>query len=132
MDRTVQIGDLPTPIFDLALDRFEKPCGIGSGPLRIGIGKPFPDVPQTASAQECIRNCMQEDVGIAVADQSLMVRDGDSAKNQRHCASQPMGIVTETNSGIRDFHADLMQVDDVRTTSRDHLDRESGQCMQIL
>jgi hypothetical protein len=41
---------------------------------------------------------MQQDVGVAVADQMLVVRDLDAAQPQRPAAGEPMGVVSDTDS----------------------------------
>src|SRR5262249_49238061 len=68
-------------------------CLVG---VRIGVT----DISKASSAKQRIGNGVENDIGIAVADEAARARYGDSSQNQRTALFQPMRIMTNPDAHI--------------------------------
>jgi hypothetical protein len=68
--------------------------------LRVGIREMAADIAQRRSAEQGIGDCMQQHVGIRMAEQAQAVRHFDTAENQLAPRNQGMYIPAFTNTKI--------------------------------
>jgi hypothetical protein len=71
---------------------------VPSAVRRIGIGKQFANISQGQGAQQGVRDRVQEHIGVAVPDQSVVKGDFDSAQPQGSARRQAMRIVSNPNA----------------------------------
>ena len=69
---------------------------VAIGVLRGRVGEQLADVTQGGGTEQRIGHGMQQDVGVAVADQRAIVGDVDSAHAQRSARLQPVGVMSDS------------------------------------
>ena len=76
----------------------EQRAAVRAFPLRIGVGKVHAEVAERQRAENRIGNRMQQDVGVGMAVETALERDGDAADDQRAAGDQRMDVETAADT----------------------------------
>src|SRR5439155_21611011 len=60
--------------------------------------KHFTDVAESACSKQCVGNRMAQDVAVGMSDESLFMRDFNTAKNERGGWSETMQVVADADA----------------------------------
>lgn len=78
MDNNVEIANSPTGGGDFVQGQTKHFARVPGTVRLVGVGEHLADVAQCGSAQHCIGNCVQHNVGIAMAHRMAAVRHVDA------------------------------------------------------
>ena len=78
----------------------QENAAVGALPLRIGGREMLADIAQAGGAEQCIGDGVEHDVGIAVAGETAIMRDGNPAHHDRPFAGK--GVDVEAHAGRGD------------------------------
>ncbi len=68
--------------------------------------KQAPEIALAACTQQRVRNRVEDDVAVGVAEQSRCVRERDTAKGQRSVGPERVGVIAEADTGAREVAAE--------------------------
>jgi hypothetical protein len=89
----IQVYQLKTGLFDGFVGEGQHFGGISALVGGIGIGKELAYVPQVRSAEEGVGDGVEEDVGVAVADEVMVMVEGEAAETERAAPCEAVGVV---------------------------------------
>ncbi len=107
MDRAIEIADRPATLSHFIDGGKQKMSRVGVAPLRIGIRKPLTDITQSGSAEDGIRDGMQQDISITVSVKPEFILDRHTPQDQRTTRDQSMPVVPQSYSNARIAHRAL-------------------------
>ena len=100
-------GTKPAPVTRsttaVSSSRLAMPFGV-----RASAGNRRPRSPWPACTQQRVRNRVEDDVAVGVAEQSRCVRERDAAKGQRPVGSEWVGVIAEADTQAREVAAECV------------------------
>ena len=97
VDDAIEVHDAKTGLGDFCGGDRQHFGGITASIGRLGIRKQPADIGQGGGAQDCVGDCMQQHVGVAVTDKLSVVRHVDTPEPQRSAGSGAVRVFAKTD-----------------------------------
>ena len=94
-DDHVEIDDGQAQAGQFITSDLHEPAAVGTGVLRIGIGKPLADVSKTPGTQKRIGDGVKQHVGITVPNRSTITGNLDTPDPERSSRFETVGVVAD-------------------------------------
>ena len=91
-DGGVDVGDRKSPIGERGDDGAQQQHRVGVAVLLVGVGKVLADVAHRGGAEQRVDDRVGEHVGVGVAVEAELVRDGDPAEDERAPGHEPVRV----------------------------------------
>jgi hypothetical protein len=80
-------------------ERFgDEQAGIAILVARIGVRERVADVAEAGSAEKGVSECVEHNVGVAMADEAARVVDLDAAEDERAAWAEAVRVMTDANA----------------------------------
>jgi hypothetical protein len=96
-DDAIEVDDAKPGGGDLLPGDLQHFTRVASAISLLGVGKQLANVAQRGGSQQGVGDGVQQDIGIAMADQVLVVGDVDPAEPERSARRKPMSVVPDSN-----------------------------------
>jgi hypothetical protein len=97
VDHTIEVDNSPTAFGDLERDFGEHLGRVAVAVGWVGVWEHLANVGQRGRAEQRVRHGVQQRVGIAVADELVVVRHVDAAQTQRPAWFRAMAVFTNSD-----------------------------------
>ena len=97
-DHAIQIHNPPPRFGNPFCGDAEHPGRIPPPIRRIGVGEELADIAERRRPEDRVGDCMEEDVGIAVAKGHPVVRDRNSAEHERRARPEAVRVMAEADA----------------------------------
>jgi hypothetical protein len=96
--RNIHIDHLQRAIVQHRNDMLNKSAAWCLMQLGIGIGKMLPNIPKPCCTKKCIAERMQNNITIAMGNDSIIGWNSNTSQHQMLALAKPMNVDTETNT----------------------------------
>jgi len=97
-DRGVGVHHREPPGMEKSHDPAKQDAAVDPGKFRARIRKVPADVPEPRRTEQCVAQCMNDDVAVGMGGEPSVELDGDPAEDQPCAGREPMGVESVADS----------------------------------